>query len=59
MFGIGIFEFVVIGLIIIIFVKPEDLPRLIRQLANIYQKVKYAYRQIIRDLNIFDAFNKD
>lgn len=41
MFGIGFWEIVAIGIIALIFIGPEDLPRLARQLARFLNELKY------------------
>jgi Sec-independent protein translocase protein TatA len=43
MFGIGPSEFFIIALVIIIFVKPKDLPSVFRFLGKIAGKAKAAY----------------
>ena len=47
MFGIGFAELIVIMLVLIIFVRPEDLPRVLRTLGRNYAKSKKFYNEII------------
>jgi sec-independent protein translocase protein TatB len=47
MFGIGFSELVLIGLILIIFVKPEDLPNFFRSMGKLYRRLKGAYEDVI------------
>jgi len=47
MFGIGLSELVVILCVAIVFIRPKDLPRLLRRLGRLYARAKAAYDQII------------
>jgi sec-independent protein translocase protein TatB len=47
MFGIGFSELVLIGLILIIFIKPEDLPKFFRSAGKLYGRMKKAYDDIV------------
>jgi sec-independent protein translocase protein TatB len=47
MFGIGFSELVLIGLILILFIKPEDLPKFFRSLGKIYGQMKKAYNDVV------------
>ena len=47
MFGIGLSEFFIIALVIVIFVKPKDLPRVFRFLGKVAGKAKAAYNEIV------------
>jgi sec-independent protein translocase protein TatB len=47
MFGIGFSELVLIGIILIILIKPEDLPRFFRSVGKIYGRMKGAYNDVI------------
>ncbi|MDR2742329.1 MAG: hypothetical protein LBB98_09285 [Treponema sp.] len=47
MFGIGFSEIVLVGLIFIIFIKPEDLPKFFRTLGRLYGKFKKSYDEVI------------
>jgi len=46
MFGIGLSEFAVIVCIVIVFVRPRDLPVLFRRLGKLYAQAKRAYKEI-------------
>lgn len=46
MFGIGISELLVILCLIIVFVRPRDLPKLFRRLGRMYAQAKDFYDQI-------------
>jgi Tat protein translocase TatB subunit len=47
MFGIGFSELVVIVLVLIVFVRPDDLPAIVRKLARIYAELRRAYREAL------------
>jgi sec-independent protein translocase protein TatB len=47
MFGIGLGEIVLIILLLIIFIKPEDLPKFFRTMGKIYGEAKKAYNEVI------------
>jgi sec-independent protein translocase protein TatB len=47
MFGIGFSEIVVILLVMIIFIRPDDLPKTLRALGKIYGKLKSMYDEVM------------
>lgn len=47
MFGIGFSEFLLIGLVVILFVRPDDLPAFFRKAGKIYGKARSAYREVM------------
>ena len=47
MFGIGIAEILVILVVLVIFIRPEDLPKVLRSWARTYAKAKKLYNEII------------
>jgi Sec-independent protein translocase protein TatA len=47
MFGIGWSEFLVIVCIVIIFIRPKDLPAILQKVGKAYGQVKRAYREIV------------
>jgi Sec-independent protein secretion pathway components len=47
MFGIGLSEFLVIACVVIVFVRPRDLPRFFRKLGKMYAQVKKAYDELV------------
>lgn len=56
MFGIGFSELVLIGLVVIVFIRPEDLPVFFRKLGRIYREIKKAYDELTK---VKDDFIKD
>ena len=48
MFGLGFWELVVIAVVVILFVKPTDLPRFLRSLGRTYKRFKDLYRGVTR-----------
>ena len=47
MFGIGFGEILLIFVIIIIFIRPDDLPKFLRSAGRFYGKAKKMYKEII------------
>jgi sec-independent protein translocase protein TatB len=47
MFGIGFSEIVLIGLIVVIFIRPDDLPKFFRTIGRIYGKFKKSYDEVM------------
>ena len=47
MFGISTAEIFLILLVIIVFIKPDDLPKFLRTLGKFYAKARKMYREII------------
>ncbi|QQO10000.1 Sec-independent protein translocase subunit TatA/TatB [Breznakiella homolactica] len=47
MFGIGFSEILIICLILIVFIKPEDLPKFFRSAGRLYGKFKKTYNEVI------------
>ena len=48
MFGIGFGEILIILLIAIVFIRPEDLPKFLRQAGRLYGQLKRMYGEIIK-----------
>jgi Sec-independent protein translocase protein TatA len=48
MFGINFLEFVVILCVVVIFIRPRDLPRFFRNIGKVYAQLKDAYKQLAR-----------
>lgn len=46
MFNIGASELLLIGVVALIFIRPEDLPKLFRSLAKIYLEIKKALKEV-------------
>jgi Sec-independent protein translocase protein TatA len=47
MFGIGFSEIIVVVLAVIVFVRPNDLPKFLRMAGRLYGKAKKAYNELI------------
>jgi sec-independent protein translocase protein TatB len=47
MFGIGFSEILVLLVILIVFVRPGDLPRFLRTLGRLYGRARAAYRELV------------
>ena len=50
MFGLGLWEIVAICLVGLVFVRPEELPKLMRKLARWYTQVSGSPRRMWQDL---------
>ena len=48
MFGIGLGEIIVIFIILVIFIRPEDLPKFLRNAGRFYGKAKKMYNEVIQ-----------
>lgn len=51
MFGIGGLEVVLIGLALLIFIQPEDLPKLLHKLGEWYGQLQRVYYAILDELH--------
>jgi sec-independent protein translocase protein TatB len=47
MFGIGLSEIFLVVLILIIIIRPDDMPQFLRTLGKFYGKAKKTYKEII------------
>ncbi|HNX73464.1 MAG TPA: twin-arginine translocase TatA/TatE family subunit [Spirochaetales bacterium] len=56
MFGIGWSEFLVIVCIVIIFIRPKDLPAILQKVGKAYGQLKRAYKEIV---SVKDQFVKE
>ena len=56
MFGIGLSEMIVICCVIVIFVRPKDLPKIFRRLGKSYARLRNYYRELAA---IQEQFLKD
>jgi Sec-independent protein translocase protein TatA len=54
MFGLGIGELAIIVIIIIIFVKPEDLPKFFRKVGRLYAELKKYNDDLLGKFRTFD-----
>jgi Sec-independent protein translocase protein TatA len=48
MLGINFFEFVVILCVVVIFIRPRDLPRFFRNIGKVYAQLKDAYKNLAK-----------
>lgn len=46
MFGLGFWELAIIALVVLIFVKPEDLPKILRKIGYYYGRIKEIGRSV-------------
>lgn len=54
MFGLGIWELLVIFIVVIIFIKPEDLPRFFRKVGKMYGELKRYNDEILVKFRTID-----
>jgi Sec-independent protein translocase protein TatA len=47
MFGVGFSEIIILFLVVIIFVRPDDLPKFLRMAGRLYGKAKKAYNELV------------
>ncbi len=47
MFGIGFSEVILLALVAVVLIKPDDLPGFFRKAGKFYGKVKAAYKEVI------------
>jgi sec-independent protein translocase protein TatB len=47
MFGIGPSEIILVVIVLIIFIRPEDLPKFLRSAGKVYGEIKKAYKEVI------------
>ncbi|GHV63863.1 hypothetical protein AGMMS49587_15040 [Spirochaetia bacterium] len=47
MFGIGPSEIILVAIVLIILIKPEDLPKFLRSAGKMYGEIKRAYKEVI------------
>ena len=50
MFGLGVWEIALICVAVLVFVRPEELPRVMRKLGTLYGRVTGSSRRIMRQL---------
>jgi Sec-independent protein translocase protein TatA len=55
MFGVGGTEILVIGFVIILLIRPEDMPAMMRKLGSLYGQIQRAYYAIIDEIENFDS----
>ena len=54
MFNFGFYEWVVIIVLLVIFVKPEDYPKLFRCIARFIKKCDTIFRSILNQIDFYD-----
>lgn len=62
MMGIGWMELMILIIALLVFLKPEELPRFFRSLGKIYSQIFGTYRQVVREINASDvdySFNRN
>jgi len=47
MFGIGFGEILIVLLIAIVFIRPEDMPKFLRSAGRLYGQIKRIYREVV------------
>ncbi len=55
MFGIDIFELVLIAIVFIIFVRPEDIPTLFKNLGRVYRSLQQMYHSFLDEMGVWDT----
>ena len=59
MFGLGLWEIVIILIVIIIFVRPRDLPKFFRNLGKMYRQITNLYKNMSETMkNVEVEINK-
>ncbi len=51
MFGIGFMEIIIILLVILIFIKPKDLPCFFKRIGRLYQEVTGLNNDLKKEIN--------
>lgn len=46
MFGLGFIEIIVIGIVVLLAVKPEDLPNFVKKIGKSYKELKNTIREV-------------
>tara|TARA_Y100001970_G_scaffold270574_1_gene364631 strand:- start:13 stop:222 length:210 start_codon:yes stop_codon:yes gene_type:complete len=54
MFGLGLSEWMIIGVGALLVLKPEDLPRFARQMGTYYQKCQRMVQELNRDIRAIE-----
>jgi Sec-independent protein translocase protein TatA len=49
MFGFSMSEIIVIGIVVLVFVNPKDLPKFIYHIGKIYGQLQGAYQQMVSE----------
>jgi sec-independent protein translocase protein TatB len=56
MFGLGFWEIAIIALVTLIFVKPEDLPKILRKIGYYYGRIKEIGRSVQSQIEETETF---
>ncbi len=56
MFGLGFWEIAIIALVTLIFVKPEDLPKILRKIGYYYGRIKEMGRSVQSQIEDTETF---
>lgn len=59
MFGLGLFEIILIFIIALLVIKPEDLPKLLRSVGQIYGQLRRLYWSFIQEIEMHDDEQKN
>lgn len=59
MFGLGVWEIALICVALLLFVRPEELPRVMRKLGTLYGRVTGSSRRIMRQLQFPEELDDD
>ena len=54
MFNFGFYEWIIILVLIVIFVKPEEYPKLFRYIARFIKKCDTIFKSILNQIDIYD-----
>ena len=55
MFGIGLVEIAFIFFVVIIFVKPQDLPSFLRKIGRLFGQARRAYGAVVAEVKEFES----
>jgi Sec-independent protein translocase protein TatA len=55
MFGLGLWEIVIILVAVIIFIRPRDLPTFLRNLGKMYRRITNLYKNMSETMKNFEA----
>lgn len=59
MFGLSVWEIGLICIIVLVFVRPEELPRVMRKIGNLYGKATGSSRRMMQNLQTKVEFDED
>jgi Sec-independent protein translocase protein TatA len=61
MFGLGFSEIILIGFALIILIRPEDFPKVVKSTAKLYGKLRQMYYSLVNEFHALapneDTFN--